>query len=148
MRKGFSLIEILVALAIFGILSGLVLNSLLGLFRVNRATSSEARAVTVAKNYLEMATKEATYTASGNSYVLSLPAPTQAAGFEVKLAAGGRLPGSDSVALTECTLGTSAYSCTVNCTQNGATVKCSLVTIKLTLTGGGKAYNFYREWTP
>jgi len=153
MKKGFSLVEILVALAIFGLLSGIVLSSLLGLFRANRATGSEARAVVVAKNYLEQAVKEATYTASGSSYTLSLPAATQTAGFQVKVEAGGRLPTDTSVTLTLCSLSNNTYTCTVNCIQiqsdgTTITVKCPLVIVRLTLSGSGKTYTFYREWTP
>lgn len=153
MKKGFSLVEILVALAIFGLLSGIVLSSLLGLFRANRATGSEARAVVVAKNYLEQAVKETTYTASGSSYILSLPAATQTAGFQVNVEAGGRLPTDTSVTLTPCSLSNNTYTCTVNCIQtqsNGTTitVKCPLVIVRLTLSGSGKTYTFYREWTP
>lgn len=148
MKKGFSLIEILVALAIFGLLSGLVLSSLLGLFRTNRAASNEARAVTVAKNYLEIATRQATYSASGNSYLLTLPAPTQTAGFQVTLEAGGRLASSRTAPLSSCTLANNSYTCSVSCSKNGSTVKCGLVTVKLTLSSGSKSYTFYREWAP
>lgn len=148
MKKGFSLIEILVALAIFGLLSGLVLSSLLGLFRTNRAASNEAGAVTVAKNYLEIAIKEAAYVLSGNYYILTLPAPTQTAGFQTNLEAGGRLPNSTSVTLNPCSLANYTYTCAVSCMQNQTTVPCPLVTLKLTLSTAGKTYTFYREWTP
>ncbi|RTI33958.1 prepilin-type N-terminal cleavage/methylation domain-containing protein, partial [Thermus scotoductus] len=61
MRKGFSLLELLVALAVFGFLSVAILGGLLGVFRVNRSAGLEARAVAVAKDYLERARREGTY---------------------------------------------------------------------------------------
>ncbi|WP_243027176.1 PulJ/GspJ family protein [Thermus albus] len=148
MKKGFSLVEILVAVAIFGLISGLVLSSFLGIFRVNRATSAEGRAVTVAKDFFERATRNAVYSASGNAYVLTVPAPSQTAGFAVTLEAGGRFPKDSSITLSPCTQVDSTFTCTVNCTQGNQTVRCTLVTLKLTLSGGNKAYTFFREWSP
>jgi prepilin-type N-terminal cleavage/methylation domain-containing protein len=96
-KKGFSLVELLVALAIFGLLTAAILSGLLGTFRVNRSAGTEARAVVVAKDYLERARREGTY--SGTT--LSLPSFTQTGGFNVAVRAGGRLTPSQPVSLRE-----------------------------------------------
>lgn len=100
MKRGFSLIEILVALALFGLLSALTFSSLLGLFRTNRLSNLEAEAALVAKGYLEQAVRNATYSPANGT--LQLPSLNDSRGFQVSLAAGGRLPGND-VSLSSCT---------------------------------------------
>ena len=143
MRKGFSLVELLVALAIFGLLAAAILSGLLGVFRVNRSANTEARAVVVAKDYLERARREATY--SGTT--LSLPRFTQTGGFSVAVRAGGRLTPSESVSLAACARENgNKYRCEVPCLQNQP--PCSLFTVELTLEGNGRTYTFYREWRP
>ncbi|APD08701.1 MULTISPECIES: type IV pilus modification PilV family protein [Thermus] len=140
MKKGFSLLEILVALAIFGLLSGLVLSSLLGLFRINRSGNLEARAVVVAKDFLERAVKEGTYA----NNTLTLPKPSQTGGFTWQVAAAGRPNVNQSLSFQTCAATTSAYTCNVSCSGSA----CALVAVRLTLTAGGKSYVFYREWAP
>jgi len=144
-KKGFSLVELLVALAIFGLLAAAILSGLLGIFRVNRSAGTEARAVVVAKDYLERARREGTY--SGTT--LRLPSFTQTGGFKVAVRAGGRLSPSQSVSLTNCTGSpTTGYTCSVSCAQGASTVACSLLAVELTLEGSGRTYTFYREWRP
>jgi len=144
-KKGFSLVELLVALAIFGLLAAAILSGLLGIFRVNRSAGAEARAVVVAKDYLERARREGTY--SGTT--LRLPSFTQTGGFEVKVRAGGRLTPSQPVSLEDCTGNpTTGYTCSVSCAQGASTVACSLLAVELTLEGSGRTYTFYREWRP
>ena len=144
-KRGFSLIEILVALALFGLLSALTFSSLLGLFRTNRLSNLEAEAALVAKGYLEQAVRNATYSPANGT--LQLPSLNVSRGFQVSLAAGGRLPGND-VSLSSCTQNPSGWSCTVSCQKNGTSVPCPLVTVQLTLTRGGRTQVFYREWSP
>jgi prepilin-type N-terminal cleavage/methylation domain-containing protein len=144
-KKGFSLVELLVALAIFGLLAAAILSGLLGIFRVNRSAGTEARAVVVAKDYLERARRAGTY--SGTT--LRLPSFTQTGGFKVKVRAGGRLTPSQPVSLTNCTGNpTTGYTCSVSCAQGASTVACSLLAVELTLEGSGRTYTFYREWRP
>jgi prepilin-type N-terminal cleavage/methylation domain-containing protein len=144
-KKGFSLVELLVALAIFGLLAAAILSGLLGIFRVHRSAGAEARAVVVAKDYLERARRAGTY--SGTT--LSLPSFTQTGGFNVAVRAGGRLTPSQSVNLDNCTGNpTSGYTCSVGCADGASTVACSLLAVELTLEGSGRTYTFYREWRP
>jgi prepilin-type N-terminal cleavage/methylation domain-containing protein len=144
-KKGFSLVELLVALAIFGLLAAAILSGLLGIFRVNRSAGAEARAVVVAKDYLERARKKGDY--SGPT--LSLPPFTQTGGFKVAVRAGGRLTPSQSASLEDCTGDpTTGYTCSVSCAQGASTVACSLLAVELTLQGSGRTYTFYREWRP
>ena len=145
MKKGFSLVELLVALAVFGLLAAAILSGLLGIFRVNRSAGAEARAVVVAKDYLERARRAGTY--SGTT--LRLPPFTQTGGFKVKVRAGGRLTPSQPVSLRDCTGSpTTGYTCSVGCAQGASTVACSLLAVELTLEGSGRTYTFYREWRP
>ena len=147
MKRGFSLVELLVALAVFGLLAAAILSGLLGIFRVNRSAGAEARAVVVAKDYLERARREGTY--SGTTLTLSLPSFTQTGGFNVAVRAGGRLTPFQSVNLANCTGNpTSGYTCSVGCAQGASTVACSLLAVELTLQGSGRTYTFYREWRP
>lgn len=148
MKKGFSLVEILVALAIFGLLSGIVLSSLLGLFRVNQSAGLEARAMVVAKDFLERAVKESSYTASGTSYVLNVPKPAQTQGFSVSLKAAGRMDTSAALTFSSCTGAGSTYTCTVTCNQNNTPVACRLVALEVQLKDRGRTFTFYREWAP
>jgi len=144
-RKGFSLLELLVALAVFGFLSVAILGGLLGVFRVNRSAGLEARAVAVAKDYLERARREGTY----SNPTLTLPSFSQTAGFSVDLQAAGRLDPGQPLSFAPCSGNpTSGYTCTVTCLQGTSPASCRLVAVKLTLSGGGKAYTFYREWAP
>lgn len=145
MRKGFSLVELLVALAIFGLLSAAILSGLLGVFQVNRGASLEARAVVVAKDYLERARREGAY----DGTTLTLPALSQMGGFSVTVRAAGRMDPGGSLAFTSCSGSpTAGYSCAVSCSQGTSTTACRLVAVELTLAGGGKTYTFYREWAP
>ncbi|WP_448377790.1 PulJ/GspJ family protein [Fervidobacterium sp.] len=145
MKKGFSLVELLVALAIFGLLAAAILSGLLGVFRVNRSASAEARAVVVAKDYLERARREAGYSGSA----LTLPGFTQTGGFNVTVRAGGRANPSEPASLTPCEENpTTGYTCSVSCAQGGSGGVCSLFLVELTLEKGGKTYTFYREWRP
>ena len=148
MKKGFSLVELLVALAVFGLLAAAILSGLLGIFRVNRSAGAEARAVVVAKDYLERARREGTY--SGTTLpTLRLPPFTRTGGFNVAVRAGGRLTPSQPVSLTNCTGSpTTGYTCSVSCAQGAFTVACSLLAVELTLEGSGRTYTFYREWRP
>lgn len=143
MRKGFSLVEILVALAVFGLVSGVVLSSLLGLFRINRSASLEGQAAVVAKDLMERAVRESTYSAN----TLRVPLPSQTQGFSVALEAAGRMAPSGSLSFGTCSRDNTGFSCTVACNQGNST-PCRLVALKLTLTGSGKSYAFYREWAP
>jgi prepilin-type N-terminal cleavage/methylation domain-containing protein len=144
-KKGFSLVELLVALAIFGLLAAAILSGLLGIFRVNRSAGAEARAVVVAKDYLERARRAGTY--SGTT--LRLPSFTQTGGFNVAVRAGGRLTPSQPVSLEDCTGDpTTGYTCSVGCAQGASTAACSLLAVELTLEGSGRTYTFYREWRP
>jgi len=144
MKRGFTLVELLVALAILGLVSALALSSLLSLFGVNRKTALEAQATLVAKDFFERAVRESTYTSSGGSYVLSVPAPTQRAGFAFRLRAGGRMGPNGSLTLTPCAQSGNRLLCSVAC-GGGA---CRFVALELTLEGGGRTYAFYREWQP
>ncbi|WP_117236680.1 prepilin-type N-terminal cleavage/methylation domain-containing protein [Thermus sediminis] len=138
MKKGFSLLELLVALAVFGLLSAAILGGLLGVFQVNRGASLEARAVVVAKDYLERARRESTY-----NNALRLPPLGQTAGFSVALAAAGRLDPTQPLSFAPCAGDpSSGYTCTVACSPG----PCRLVAVRLTLEGGGRTYTFYREW--
>ncbi len=148
MKKGFSLIEILVALAIFGLLSGIVLSSLLGLFRINRSAALEAQAVVVAKDFFERAVKESSYTPSGTSHVLSVPKPAQTQGFTLSLRAGGRMDPAASLTFAACSAGSQTFTCNVSCSQNATPVACRLVALEVQLAARGKAFTFYREWAP
>ncbi|MGC8967487.1 MAG: prepilin-type N-terminal cleavage/methylation domain-containing protein [Thermus sp.] len=143
MRKGFSLLELLVALAVFGLLSAAILASLLGVFRVNRSAGLEARAVVVAKDYLERVRRESTY----NGTTLTLPAMSQTGGFSPTLRAAGRtnVDPNQTLNFVSCSGSPSTgYTCPVSC-RNGP---CPLVAVELTLKSGSKTYTFYREWTP
>ena len=145
MKKGFSLVELLVALAIFGLLSAAILSGLLGVFRVNRSAGLETRAVVVAKDYLERARRESTY----NGTTLTLPALGQTGGFSVTVRAAGRMDPGAPLAFTTCSGNPSTgYSCAVSCQQGTSPTACRLVAVELTLQGGGKTYTFYREWAP
>jgi len=57
-RKGYSLVELLVALIVFSLLSSALLSELLGSLQANQLGGQEARALAVAKNYFERARRE------------------------------------------------------------------------------------------
>jgi prepilin-type N-terminal cleavage/methylation domain-containing protein len=144
-RKGYSLIELLVALAVFGLVSSALLSGFLGVFRANQLGGQEARALAVAKNYFERAQRESSY----NGTTLTLPALGDPRGFAVAVQAGGRLDPQDQVAMTSCSESPgTGYTCTLSCRRAGSPTACALVTVEVRLSANGKDYIFLREWVP
>jgi len=144
-RKGFSLVELLVAFAVFGLVSSALLSGLLSIFRANQLGGQEARALAVAKNYFERARREGRY----DGATLSLPALGDPRGFTVAVRAGGRLDPQDQVSMTPCSgsPGT-GYTCALSCQRTGRPTACTLVAVEVRLSAGGKDYLFLREWVP
>ncbi len=141
MRKGFSLVEILVALALFGLLSGFALHALLGSFRIHQSSRLEGTAALVAKAYLERALAEARYEPSTG--LLTLPA-LQAEGFAARLEAGGRSSTQETPSLSPCQAGQTGFTCSATCNGGG----CRLILVRLTLSDRGRSFTFQREFQP
>jgi prepilin-type N-terminal cleavage/methylation domain-containing protein len=144
-RKGYSLIELLVALAVFGLVSSVLLSGLLGTLRANQLGGQEARALTVAKSYFERARREGRY----DGATLALPALGDPRGFAVAVRAGGRLTPQDQASMTPCSgsPGT-GYTCALSCQRAGQPTACALVAVEVRLSASGKDYLFLREWAP
>lgn len=141
MKRGLTLVELLVALAILGVATSFIASSLVGLFRTQSRASLEARAAGIAKAYLERLPLEASY--NKTTRTLTLPA-LNAGGFTASVKVAGRLAG-ESQTFTNCIPGS---SCALSCTQGNNTVACRLVAVELTLTQSGRSFVFYREWAP
>jgi prepilin-type N-terminal cleavage/methylation domain-containing protein len=144
-RKGYSLIELLVALAVFSLVSSALLLGLLGTLQANRLGGQEARALAVAKNYFEQARRESRY----DGRALTLPALGDPRGFAVAVRAGGRLDPQGQVSMTPCSgsPGT-GYTCALSCQRAGQPTACALVAVEVRLSASGKDYLFLREWAP
>jgi prepilin-type N-terminal cleavage/methylation domain-containing protein len=145
MRKGYSLVELLVALAVFGLVSSALLSGLLGTLQANQLGGQEARALAVAKNYFERARRESRY----DGATLSLPAVGDPRGFAVAVRAGGRLDPRDQVSMAPCSGSPGAgYTCALSCQRAGTPTACALVAVEVRLSASGKDYLFLREWAP
>jgi prepilin-type N-terminal cleavage/methylation domain-containing protein len=140
-RQGLTLVELLVALAVLGLATSLMVGSIVGLFRIQGRASLEAQAAGVAKAYLERLPLEASYDRTNRT--LTLPT-LNSGGFTARTRVAERLAGGAQT-FTVCTPGS---PCPVSCTLNGSPVACPLVAVELTLTKGSRTFTFYREWTP
>lgn len=145
MRKGFSIIEILVALAVFGLISSALLTGLLGTLQVNKKGALEARALTVAKGYLEKARWETAYSGS----TLALPAVGDPQGFTLQVSGGGRSDPAAPLTLSPCSGAPGVgYTCSASCLKNGTPQRCPLVAVEVRLSAGGRSFVFDKEWAP
>lgn len=145
MKKGFTLLELLLALLVFGLVSSALLSGLLGVYRANRLGGQEARALAVAKDYLERVRQESAYSGA----TLSLPALGDPRGFAVAVRAGGRLAPQDPVALAPCSGSPqTGYACSVSCLRAGSPTPCALVAVELRLSADGRSYLFLQERVP
>ncbi len=135
MRKGLTLIELLVALALFGALSLALVGALLTAFRTNQASGLEARATALAKAYLERVPREANY----DRETLSLPPLALPQGFQGEVAAGGRMGLGEALGFSPC-----PGECQVACGGR----PCRFIAVRLTLRQGERAWEFFREWAP